>query len=150
MKIKNVRSLLILISLVLIVAGAIIFYFSILHALDTAWSVMCAPILLDPYCLGGMVELWFVFLPAIIGLVMITFGSTGGIFIKLKLSGQVYDEASENYKQICAVCNKVWGDHSVKEVEVCSNKSQSGNFCENCGNSLKPTTKFCGSCGNQV
>ena len=150
MELKNIKYLFGLISLVLIVAGAIIFYFSILHALDTAWSVMCAPILLDPYCLGGMVELWFVFLPAIIGLVMITFGLTVGIFTKLKLSGQVYDEASENYKQICAVCNKVWGDHSVKEVEVCSNKSQSGNFCENCGNTLKSTAKFCGSCGNQV
>ena len=29
-------------------------------------------------------------------------------------------------------------------------KDSESNFCENCGNSLKPTTKFCGKCGNQV
>ena len=36
---------------------------------------------------------------------------------------------------------------SRKPVET---KESESNFCENCGNSLKPTTKFCGKCGNQV
>jgi hypothetical protein len=29
-------------------------------------------------------------------------------------------------------------------------KESESNFCESCGKSLKPTAKFCGSCGNQV
>ena len=29
-------------------------------------------------------------------------------------------------------------------------KESESNFCENCGKSLKPEAKFCGSCGNQV
>ena len=29
-------------------------------------------------------------------------------------------------------------------------KKETSGFCENCGNSLKPTTKFCGRCGTQV
>ena len=145
MKIKNTKRLLILIPLFLIVAGAIISYFSILYALDTVWSVMCAPIMFDPYCLGGILELIFVFLPTGIGLAMIIGAIAGGIVMK-----QSYDQISKNQKLICAVCDKVIENHSVKELEVCSNKSQSGNFCENCGNTLKSTAKFCGSCGDQV
>jgi len=30
------------------------------------------------------------------------------------------------------------------------NESKTGNFCENCGNTLKSTAKFCGSCGTSV
>ena len=29
-------------------------------------------------------------------------------------------------------------------------RESESNFCENCGKSLKPETKFCGKCGNQV
>ena len=28
-------------------------------------------------------------------------------------------------------------------------KESESNFCENCGNTLKPTAKFCGGCGTQ-
>ena len=35
---------------------------------------------------------------------------------------------------------------SRKPVET---KESESNFCENCGNSLKPTAKFCGGCGTQ-
>ena len=142
MELKNIKYLFGLISLVLIVSGAIIFYFGILHVLDTAWSVMCAPPLLDPYCLGGAMGLMFVFLPPAIGFLMIIFGITC-IVIRQKLSKNLL-------AVVCIVCGKKIQNHSVKEIKVCNNKSQSGNFCDNCGNSLKPTSKFCGSCGNQV
>ena len=29
-------------------------------------------------------------------------------------------------------------------------KKETSAFCENCGNTLNPKAKFCGSCGNQV
>ena len=29
-------------------------------------------------------------------------------------------------------------------------KKETSEFCENCGNTLKPTAKFCAKCGNQV
>ena len=37
-----------------------------------------------------------------------------------------------------------------QKLEDKTNKSENkSNFCENCGNSLKPTAKFCGGCGTQ-
>ena len=43
----------------------------------------------------------------------------------------------------------LWAD-SVDNLEGLVEQLPRGTFCENCGNSLKPTTKFCGKCGNQI
>ena len=36
------------------------------------------------------------------------------------------------------------------EEMISQTASRRGTLCENCGNTLKSTAKFCGSCGNQV
>ena len=43
----------------------------------------------------------------------------------------------------------VFSENSTVQKPVERKESES-NFCENCGNSLKPTAKFCGSCGTSV
>ena len=64
---------------------------------------------------------------------------------------------------VCCACDgKSYG--SVKTIEPTHQKAltqrdgikeparqnNDNSFCDNCGKSLKPTAKFCGSCGNQV
>ena len=43
----------------------------------------------------------------------------------------------------------IFSENSTVQKPVERKESES-NFCENCGNSLKPTAKFCGSCGTSV
>ena len=69
---------------------------------------------------------------------------------------------------ICGICNysnrtryiveKEWqeykglvaqycGENGIEEPDIQNN---SNNFCDNCGNTLKPTSKFCAKCGTPV
>ena len=41
-------------------------------------------------------------------------------------------------------------DVKIERTNYEPKKEESSGFCEECGYSLKPTTKFCGKCGNQV
>jgi len=43
----------------------------------------------------------------------------------------------------------VFNSHWVIKQPAETRESES-NFCDNCGKSLRPTAKFCGSCGTSV
>ena len=54
----------------------------------------------------------------------------------------IKSRATENVQEDMNQMEKQFGN-------VFDNESKTGNFCESCGNPLKPTAKFCGGCGTQ-
>ena len=38
----------------------------------------------------------------------------------------------------------------IRKPKPAKTRGSESNFCDNCGNTLKPTAKFCGKCGNQL
>ena len=84
-----------------------------------------------------------------------------------KAMWNTFEIFAETY-DICSVCNysnrsrfmqaKAWqkykglvaqycGENGIEEPDIQNN---SNNFCDNCGNTLKPTSKFCAKCGTRI
>ena len=63
--------------------------------------------------------------------------------------GPAQDSGSEELKDYE---DKYLARHSIESTgrKPAETRESESNFCENCGKSLKPETKFCGKCGNQV
>ena len=143
MELKNAKRPLGLISLVLIVAGAIISYFSFFPVLDAASTIICKPPSSDVYsnftnhltCLTGQLEVMFLLLPVIFGASVIVTGATVAFAVARAESAIPNTPQSDDVKI------------ERTSYKLKSKKEETSAFCENCGNTLKPTAKFCGGCG---
>ena len=118
-----------LISLVLIATGAIICWYWWVEYLVPAWAEFLNTPAFNFEL--GLFSLAITAIPFLFGWFLIICGILWYFLDRMN--------AQEDEKMIEAV------DEIVKV-----NSERKGTFCENCGNSLKPTAKFCGSCGNQV
>ena len=78
----------------------------------------------------------------ILGMMVVIVGITVSA-LSLKYGGRDYlQRVQQNRQKIIRKSEEQFG------VEF-ENESKGSNFCESCGNPLKPTAKFCGGCGTQ-
>ena len=74
-----------------------------------------------------------------------------GLGLNARFIGKLWGYVQEQVLDLRDTGNEKGGKPSTQKLEDKTSESKNENsFCENCGNSLKPTTKFCGKCGNQV
>ena len=74
----------------------------------------------------------------------------GGVVLAMKSSKPAQEKPEESNKEMKGKTLEEYKKDYLANKKKYDVKDSESNFCENCGNSLKPTTKFCGKCGNQV
>ena len=87
-----------------------------------------------------------IILPIIIILIV---GFTGVIIAVMKIRKPKPAQESEELKDYEHDYLARQGIESTRRKPAETRESES-NFCDNCGKSLRPTAKFCGSCGTSV
>ena len=87
-----------------------------------------------------------IILPIIIILIV---GFAGVIIAVMKIRKPKPAQESEELKDYEDKYLAKQGIESTRRKPAKTRESES-NFCDNCGKSLRPTAKFCGSCGTSV
>mgnify|MGYP001471212365 CR=1 FL=1 len=74
-----------------------------------------------------------------------------GLGLNARFIGKLWSYVQQSVMDLRDTGNEKEGKPTTQKLEDKDSKSENrSNFCENCGNSLKPTAKFCGSCGTSV
>ena len=74
-----------------------------------------------------------------------------GLGLNARYIGKLWSYVQQSVMDLRDTGNEKEEKPSTQKLEDKTSKSENkSNFCENCGNTLKPTAKFCGSCGTRI
>ena len=90
----------------------------------------------------------------------------GGVAVAIWKSAEGFSDDPDKRKHSFSTRTEAWKDYErdylarqgikstsrkpTAKPKSAETKESESNFCDNCGKSLRPTAKFCGSCGTSV